>query len=137
MIEAKDCYDHGLARPGHKCPAMPLGLRGKAVCIPCQRQHAGLPPLAPAGPWRGALSGGGESGSRRPIKESCSAVKTMNEEPVRDGLLAELLACHGHRCRGGALGLRAGLAALRRLGAGPGDGKSLHAIVETGRRPVP
>lgn len=47
-------------------------------------------------------------------------------------LLEGLWAFHGHRCWGSTLGLRAGLAALRRLGAEPSGGKSLHAIVELG-----
>lgn len=33
MIEAKDYYDPGLALHGHKCPAMPLGLRAGAAAM--------------------------------------------------------------------------------------------------------
>ena len=33
MIEAKDYYDHALALHGHKCPAMPLGLRAGAAAM--------------------------------------------------------------------------------------------------------
>lgn len=33
MIEAKDFYDHGLALHGHKCPAMPMGLRVGAAAL--------------------------------------------------------------------------------------------------------
>lgn len=33
MIEAKDFYDPGLALYGHKCPAMPMGLRVGAAAL--------------------------------------------------------------------------------------------------------
>jgi formylmethanofuran dehydrogenase subunit E len=40
MIEAKDFYDHGLALHGHKCPAMPIGLRvGAAAETPALPGH--------------------------------------------------------------------------------------------------
>jgi len=44
MINPKDYYEHGLALHGHKCPAMPMGLRvvgDKRVCIPCQEKLIG------------------------------------------------------------------------------------------------
>lgn len=33
MIQAKDYYDHALVLHGHKCPAMPLGLRAGAAAM--------------------------------------------------------------------------------------------------------
>ena len=33
MIEAKDFYEDGLALHGHKCPAMPMGLRVGAAAL--------------------------------------------------------------------------------------------------------
>ncbi len=47
-------------------------------------------------------------------------------------LLEGLFAFHGHRCWASIAGVRAGAAALRALGAEPGGGKSLHAVVEIG-----
>ncbi|MCA1947602.1 MAG: FmdE family protein [Armatimonadetes bacterium] len=33
MVEPKDFYEHGLALHGHKCPAMPMGLRVGAAAL--------------------------------------------------------------------------------------------------------
>ncbi|NLH94705.1 MAG: formylmethanofuran dehydrogenase, partial [Synergistaceae bacterium] len=33
MIDAKDFFDLGLRFHGHKCPAMPLGLRAAAAAM--------------------------------------------------------------------------------------------------------
>lgn len=47
-------------------------------------------------------------------------------------ILTDLFKFHGHKCWASATGLRAGMAALRVLGAGRSGAKSLHAILETG-----
>lgn len=49
-----------------------------------------------------------------------------------DAPLEGLLAFHGHRCWASTVGVRAGQAALRALGAQASGGKSLHAVVEIG-----
>lgn len=46
--------------------------------------------------------------------------------------LLDMLKFHGHKCWASTVGLRAGLAALRVLGAKRSGAKSLHAILETG-----
>lgn len=46
--------------------------------------------------------------------------------------LFDMLTFHGHKCWASTAGLRAGLAALRALGAKRSGAKSLHAILETG-----
>ncbi|MGQ9569511.1 MAG: FmdE family protein [Thermodesulfovibrionales bacterium] len=46
--------------------------------------------------------------------------------------LFDMLKFHGHKCWASTVGLRAGLAALRVLGAKRSGAKSLHAILETG-----
>lgn len=46
--------------------------------------------------------------------------------------LVDMLKFHGHKCWASTAGLRAGLAALRVLGAKRSGAKSLHAILETG-----
>jgi formylmethanofuran dehydrogenase subunit E len=47
-------------------------------------------------------------------------------------VLNDMLTFHGHKCWASTAGLRAGLAALRVLGAKRSGAKSLHAILETG-----
>ncbi|MFH1702115.1 MAG: FmdE family protein [Nitrospirota bacterium] len=47
-----------------------------------------------------------------------------------------MLTFHGHKCWASTVGLRAGLAGLRVLGAKRSGAKSLHAILETGYMPV-
>lgn len=46
--------------------------------------------------------------------------------------LFDMLKFHGHKCWASTAGLRAGLAALKVLGAKRSGAKSLHAILETG-----
>lgn len=46
--------------------------------------------------------------------------------------LIDMLKFHGHKCWASTVGLRAGLAALKVLGAKRSGAKSLHAILETG-----
>lgn len=48
MIQAKDYYDHALALHGHKCPAMPLGLRAGAAAM----NALGVPAPPTASCWR-------------------------------------------------------------------------------------
>lgn len=47
-------------------------------------------------------------------------------------ILNDLFKFHGHKCWASTAGLRAGMAALRVLGAGRSGAKSLYAILETG-----
>ena len=47
-------------------------------------------------------------------------------------ILLEALTFHGHKCWASTAGVRAGLAALKALGANRSGAKSLHAILENG-----
>jgi formylmethanofuran dehydrogenase subunit E len=47
-------------------------------------------------------------------------------------ILLDALAFHGHKCWASTAGVRAGLAALKALGADRSGAKSLHAILENG-----
>jgi formylmethanofuran dehydrogenase subunit E len=47
-------------------------------------------------------------------------------------ILLDALAFHGHKCWASTAGVRAGLAALKALGANRSGAKSLHAILENG-----